>query len=48
MRKLIVSEMMTLDGVTQVPGGKDDDRDRGFEHGGWTLSYWHNAECPWR
>jgi dihydrofolate reductase len=42
MRKLIVSEFMTLDGVMQAPGDKDEDRDGGFEHGGWTLPYWHD------
>jgi len=42
MRKLIVSEFMTLDGVMQAPGGKDEDRDGGFEYGGWTLPYWHD------
>lgn len=42
MRKLIVSEFVTLDGVMQAPGGKDEDRDGGFEHGGWTLPYWHD------
>ena len=42
MRKLMVSEFMTLDGVIQAPGGKDEDRDGGFEHGGWTWPYWHD------
>jgi dihydrofolate reductase len=42
MRKLIVSEFVTLDGVMQAPGGMDEDRDGGFEHGGWTLPYWHD------
>jgi dihydrofolate reductase len=42
MRKLIVSEFVTLDGVIQAPGGKDEDRDGGFEHGGWTWPYWHD------
>jgi dihydrofolate reductase len=42
MRKLIVSEFMSLDGVIQAPGGKDEDRDGGFEHGGWTRPYWHD------
>src|SRR5688500_3733603 len=42
MRKLIVSEFVSLDGVLQAPGGKDEDRDGGFEHGGWTLPYWHD------
>ena len=42
MRKLIVSEFITLDGVIQAPGAPDEDRDGGFEHGGWTLPYWHD------
>src|SRR5512132_2127562 len=42
MRRLIVSEFVTLDGVMQAPGGKDEDRDGRFEHGGWTLPYWHD------
>jgi dihydrofolate reductase len=42
MRKLVVSEFVTLDGVMQAPGGEDEDRDGGFEHGGWTLPYWHD------
>jgi dihydrofolate reductase len=33
---------MSLDGVMQAPGGKDEDRDGGFEYGGWTLPYWHD------
>ena len=42
MRKLIVSEFVTLDGVMQAPGGKDEDRDGGFAYGGWTMPYWHD------
>lgn len=42
MRKLIVSEFMTLDGVIQAPGAEDEDRDNGFAKGGWTLPYWHD------
>jgi dihydrofolate reductase len=42
MRKLVVSEFVTLDGVIQAPGGKDEDRDGGFEYGGWTGPYWHD------
>ena len=42
MRKLIVSEFMSLDGVIQAPGGPDEDRDGGFAHGGWTVPFWHD------
>jgi dihydrofolate reductase len=42
MRKLLVSEFMTLDGVMQAPGGENEDQDGGFVHGGWTRPYWHD------
>ncbi len=42
MRKLIVSEFITLDGVIQAPGGADEDRDGGFKYGGWTMPFWHD------
>ena len=42
MRDLIVAEFMTLDGVIQAPGGKDEDPDGGFAHGGGTQPYWHD------
>jgi dihydrofolate reductase len=42
MRTLIVSEFMTLDGVMQAPGGKEEDLDGGFAYGGWTLPFWHD------
>ena len=42
MRKLVVSEFMSLDGVIQAPGGADEDRDGGFRHGGWTIPFWHD------
>lgn len=43
MRKLIVSEFITLDGVIQAPGGKDEDLDGGFEHGGWVGPLWDDG-----
>jgi dihydrofolate reductase len=39
MRKLLVTMMVSLDGVMQAPGGPDEDPDGGFEHGGWAVPY---------
>jgi dihydrofolate reductase len=39
MRKLIVNEFLSLDGVMQAPGSPDEDREGGFTHGGWQMPY---------
>ena len=35
MRKVIVLEFVTLDGVMQAPGGPQEDTDGSFNYGGW-------------
>lgn len=39
MRRVIVNEWMSLDGVVQAPGAPDEDTSGGFEHGGWHMPY---------
>lgn len=36
MRKVVVVEYMSLDGVIQAPGHPHEDPHGGFDHGGWT------------
>ncbi|KAA0992961.1 dihydrofolate reductase family protein [Dyadobacter aurulentus] len=39
MRRIIINEHISLDGVIQGPGGPEEDRTGGFELGGWSAKY---------
>ncbi len=39
MRKLVVAEFLSLDGIMQAPGGPDEDLDGEFRFGGWVAPY---------
>jgi dihydrofolate reductase len=39
MRKLVAGTFVSMDGVMQAPGGPDEDREGGFEHGGWLVPF---------
>ena len=43
MRRIVVVEFLTLDGVMQAPGEPDEDRSGGFEHGGWQRDYFDDT-----
>jgi dihydrofolate reductase len=47
MRKVIVDEWMTLDGVVQAPGHAEEDTDGGFMHGGWHMPYFDDISRTW-
>jgi dihydrofolate reductase len=47
MRRVIVNEFMSLDGVVQAPGGEDEDTSGGFRHGGWHLRYFDDLSQKW-
>jgi len=39
VRKVVVLEHISLDGVIQAPGGPDEDTSGGFAYGGWASPY---------
>jgi dihydrofolate reductase len=39
MRKIVVLEHISLDGVIQAPGGPEEDTSSSFAHGGWIAPY---------
>jgi dihydrofolate reductase len=43
MRKIILLEFISLDGVMQAPGGPEEDTSGGFKYGGWTFPYFDEA-----
>ena len=45
MRKVIVNEFMSLDGVVQAPGGEEEDPSGGFAHGGWHMRFMEDEQA---
>jgi dihydrofolate reductase len=43
MRKLVVFEFLTLDGVYQAPGDPNEDTEGGFKLGGWQRPYFDDV-----
>ena len=37
--RIVLSNFMSLDGVVQAPGGRKEDTDGGFAHGGWSMRF---------
>ncbi len=43
MRKVVVSEYVTLDGVMEDPGGAE-----GFKYGGWSFKFWSDEAAKFK
>ena len=44
MRKIVVQEFISLDGVMQAPGGPEEDKSENFRFGGWVAPHFHEAD----
>jgi dihydrofolate reductase len=47
MRKVVVDQWITLDGVLQGPSSPDEDPAGGFQHGGWHVPYFDELAMKW-
>jgi dihydrofolate reductase len=47
LRRVIVQEWVSLDGVVQAPGSPNEDKSGGFKHGGWHLPYFDDMSRNW-
>jgi dihydrofolate reductase len=47
MRRVVIDEFVSIDGIAQAPGGAHEDRDEGFEHGGWHMPYMDDIAGKW-
>jgi dihydrofolate reductase len=41
--QIVLSDFISLDGVVQAPGGREEDTDGAFAHGGWSHPYFDVA-----
>jgi dihydrofolate reductase len=37
--RIVITDFISLDGIVQAPGGADEDKDGGFQHGGWSMPF---------
>ena len=37
--RIVISDFISLDGVVQAPGQREEDTDGGFKHGGWSMEF---------
>ncbi|NMM47816.1 dihydrofolate reductase family protein [Marinigracilibium pacificum] len=44
MRKIILQEFISLDGIIQSPGAPEEDSSNGFQSGGWVTPFFKNAD----